>query len=282
MRTSRAQLDDPNKPVGVFMLCGPSGVGKTESALALAESLYGGEQNVITINMSEFQEAHTVSTLKGAPPGYVGYGEGGVLTEAVRRRPYSVVLLDEIEKAHPDVHEIFFQVFDKGWMEDGEGRRIDFRNTVIILTSNVGTELIQNTCANPDLLPQPEALVNLLRKPLLEIFPAALLGRLLIVPYYPLSDEMLASIVTLQLARIQRRLLENHGITAHFTPSVAEQVVRRCTENESGGRMVDAILTQTLLPQISQLLLSATGTNQRYQQLEVSYQQNDFQYQFTA
>ncbi|CAM3581425.1 ClpV1 family T6SS ATPase [Rouxiella silvae] len=282
IRTSRAQLDDPNKPVGVFMLCGPSGVGKTESALALAESLYGGEQNVITINMSEFQEAHTVSTLKGAPPGYVGYGEGGVLTEAVRRRPYSVVLLDEIEKAHPDVHEIFFQVFDKGWMEDGEGRRIDFRNTVIILTSNVGTELIQNTCANPDLLPQPEALVNLLRKPLLEIFPAALLGRLLIVPYYPLSDEMLASIVTLQLARIQRRLLENHGITAHFTPSVAEQVVRRCTENESGGRMVDAILTQTLLPQISQLLLSATGTNQRYQQLEVSYQQNDFQYQFTA
>ncbi|KAB7896520.1 type VI secretion system ATPase TssH [Rouxiella sp. S1S-2] len=282
IRTSRAQLDDPNKPVGVFMLCGPSGVGKTESALALAESLYGGEQNVITINMSEFQEAHTVSTLKGAPPGYVGYGEGGVLTEAVRRRPYSVVLLDEIEKAHPDVHEIFFQVFDKGWMEDGEGRRIDFRNTVIILTSNVGTELIQSTCANPAQLPQPEALVSLLRKPLLEIFPAALLGRLLIVPYYPLSDEMLASIVNLQLARIQRRLLENHGITAHFTPSVAEQVVRRCTENESGGRMVDAILTQTLLPQISQLLLSATGESQRYQQLEVSYQQNDFQYQFNA
>ncbi|WP_369790236.1 type VI secretion system ATPase TssH [Rouxiella sp. WC2420] len=282
IRTSRAQLDDPNKPVGVFLLCGPSGVGKTESALALAESLYGGEQNVITINMSEFQEAHTVSTLKGAPPGYIGYGEGGVLTEAVRRRPYSVVLLDEIEKAHPDVHEIFFQVFDKGWMEDGEGRHIDFRNTVIILTSNVGTELIEGMCADPSLLPQPEALVGMLRQPLLQIFPAALLGRLMVVPYYPLSDDMLIRIVNLQLARVQRRLLDNHGITAHFAASVAEQVVRRCTETESGGRMVDAILTQTLLPQISQLLLSASSENQRYLQLEVSYQQNEFQYQFTA
>jgi type VI secretion system protein VasG len=171
VRTSRARLDDPNKPVGVFMLCGPSGVGKTETALALAESLYGGEQNVITINMSEFQEAHTVSTLKGAPPGYVGYGEGGVLTEAVRRRPYSVVLLDEIEKAHPDVHEIFFQVFDKGWMEDGEGRHIDFRNTIIILTSNVGTELISGMCADPELLPDPDALRDALRPPLLKVFP---------------------------------------------------------------------------------------------------------------
>ncbi len=177
VRTSRARLDDPNKPVGVFMLCGPSGVGKTETALALAEALYGGEQNIITINMSEFREAHTVSTLKGAPPGYVGYGEGGVLTEAVRRRPYSVVLLDEIEKAHPDVHEIFFQVFDKGWMEDGEGRHIDFRNTIIILTSNVGTELISAMCADPDLMPEPEALSGALRQPLLQVFPPALLGR---------------------------------------------------------------------------------------------------------
>ena len=248
VRTSRARLDDPNKPVGVFMLCGPSGVGKTETALALAESLYGGEQNVITINMSEFQEAHTVSTLKGAPPGYVGYGEGGVLTEAVRRRPYSVVLLDEIEKAHPDVHEIFFQVFDKGWMEDGEGRHIDFRNTIIILTSNVGTELISGMCADPELLPDPDALRDALRPPLLKVFPPALLGRLLVVPYYPLSEAMLALIVRLQIKRIQRRLEENHGIVSEVDESVITQIVQRCTEVESGGRMVDAILTNTLLP----------------------------------
>ena len=160
IQTSRAKLDNPNKPIGVFMLCGPSGVGKTETALTLAEALYGGEQNVITINMSEFQEAHTVSTLKGSPPGYVGYGEGGVLTEAVRRRPYSVVLLDEVEKAHSDVHELFFQVFDKGWMEDGEGRRIDFKNTIILLTSNVGTDLIMGMCKDPELMPEPEGIAK--------------------------------------------------------------------------------------------------------------------------
>ncbi|MDC5467569.1 AAA family ATPase, partial [Acinetobacter baumannii] len=184
IQTSRARLDDPGKPIGVFLLAGPSGVGKTETALSLAEALYGGEQNLITINMSEFQEAHTVSTLKGAPPGYVGYGEGGVLTEAVRRRPYSVVLLDEIEKAHSDVHEMFFQVFDKGWMEDGEGRYIDFKNTVIILTSNVGSDLIANMCRDPDLAPTPEGLAQAVRQPLLQTFPAALLGRLTVVPYY--------------------------------------------------------------------------------------------------
>jgi type VI secretion system protein VasG len=204
IQTSRARLDNPNKPIGVFMLCGPSGVGKTETALALAEALYGGEQNVITINMSEFQEAHTVSTLKGSPPGYVGYGEGGVLTEAVRRRPYSVVLLDEVEKAHSDVHELFFQVFDKGWMEDGEGRRIDFKNTIILLTSNVGTDLIMNMCKDPELLPEPEGIAKGLREPLLKKFPAALLGRLVVIPYYPLSDDMLANIVRLQLGRIAR------------------------------------------------------------------------------
>ena len=199
IQTSRAKLDNPNKPIGVFMLCGPSGVGKTETALTLAEALYGGEQNVITINMSEFQEAHTVSTLKGSPPGYVGYGEGGVLTEAVRRRPYSVVLLDEVEKAHSDVHELFFQVFDKGWMEDGEGRRIDFKNTIILLTSNVGTELIMSMCKDPELMPEPEGIAKGLREPLLKKFPAALLGRLVVIPYYPLSDAMLANIVRLQL-----------------------------------------------------------------------------------
>ncbi|QUS05665.1 type VI secretion system ATPase TssH [Klebsiella aerogenes] len=282
VRTSRARLDDPNKPVGVFMLCGPSGVGKTETALALAEALYGGEQNVITINMSEFQEAHTVSTLKGAPPGYVGYGEGGVLTEAVRRRPYSVVLLDEIEKAHPDVHEIFFQVFDKGWMEDGEGRHIDFRNTIIILTSNVGTELISAMCADPDLMPEPEALSGALRQPLLQVFPPALLGRLLVVPYYPLSDAMLGQIVRLQLARIQRRLQDNHNIVCEIDDSVVEQVVQRCTEVESGGRMVDAILTNTLLPQMSQILLTANRNDEQLTQLRISYAQGEFHCQFAA
>ena len=282
VRTSRARLDDPNKPVGVFLLAGPSGVGKTETALALAETLYGGEQNVITINMSEFQESHTVSTLKGAPPGYVGYGEGGVLTEAVRRRPYSVVLLDEIEKAHPDVHEIFFQVFDKGWMEDGEGRHIDFRNTIIILTSNVGTDLIAGLCSDPELMPEPEALSGALRQPLLEVFPAALLGRLLVVPYYPLTDATLGNIVRLQLGRVQRRLTENHDITTTFDDAVIEQIVSRCTEVESGGRMVDAILTNTLLPQISHTLLSASANDQRYRQLHIALQNNEFICQFQA
>ena len=191
IQTSRAGLDNPSKPIGVFMLAGTSGVGKTETALALAEALYGGEQNLITINMSEYQEAHTVSTLKGAPPGYVGYGEGGVLTEAVRRKPYSVVLLDEVEKAHPDVHEMFFQVFDKGFMEDGEGRFIDFKNTLIILTTNAGTDLIAGLCKDPELMPEPEGIAKALREPLLKVFPPALLGRLVTIPYYPLSDDML-------------------------------------------------------------------------------------------
>ncbi|MFS7186716.1 type VI secretion system ATPase TssH [Serratia proteamaculans] len=282
VRTSRARLDDPNKPVGVFLLAGPSGVGKTETALALAETLYGGEQNVITINMSEFQESHTVSTLKGAPPGYVGYGEGGVLTEAVRRRPYSVVLLDEIEKAHPDVHEIFFQVFDKGWMEDGEGRHIDFRNTIIILTSNVGTDLIAGLCSDADLMPEPEALSGALREPLLSVFPAALLGRLLVVPYYPLTDATLGNIVRLQLGRVQRRLAENHDIVCTFDDAVIEQIVSRCTEVESGGRMVDAILTNNLLPQISHTLLTGSANDQRYRQLHIALQQNEFICQFQA
>ena len=206
IQTSRAGLDNPSKPIGVFMLAGTSGVGKTETALALAEALYGGEQNLITINMSEYQEAHTVSTLKGAPPGYVGYGEGGVLTEAVRRKPYSVVLLDEVEKAHPDVHEMFFQVFDKGSMEDGEGRFIDFKNTLIILTTNAGTELIAGLCKDPDLMPDPDGMAKALRAPLLKIFPPALLGRLVTIPYYPLSDDMLGKIVKLQLNRIKKRV----------------------------------------------------------------------------
>src|SRR5471032_1878022 len=210
IETSRAKLDNPNKPIGVFMLCGPSGVGKTETALALAEALYGGEQNMITINMSEFQEAHTVSSLKGAPPGYVGYGEGGRLTEAVRRKPYSVILLDEVEKAHPDVHEIFFQVFDKGIMEDGNGRRIDFKNTLIIMTSNVGTDMIMGLSRDPKYAQDSEALATMLKLELLKVFPPALLGRIVTIPYYPLSDEMLAGIVRLQLGRIAKRIMDNH------------------------------------------------------------------------
>ena len=251
VQTSRAGMDNPVKPVGVFMLCGPSGVGKTETALTIAEALYGGEQNLITINMSEFQEAHTVSTLKGAPPGYVGYGEGGVLTEAVRRKPYSVVLLDEIEKAHPDVHEIFFQVFDKGVMEDGEGRSIDFRNTLILLTSNVGTDLIMGMCRDPDLMPETEEIAKALREPLQKVFPPALLGRLIVVPYLPLSDEVMRGIIRLQLGRIARRIESTREIPFIYDDAVVDLIAGRCTEPESGGRMIDAILTNTMLPDIS-------------------------------
>ncbi|HRF43936.1 MAG TPA: type VI secretion system ATPase TssH [Candidatus Competibacteraceae bacterium] len=280
IQTSRAALDNPNKPIGVFMLAGPSGVGKTETALALAESLYGGEQNVITINMSEFQEAHTVSTLKGAPPGYVGYGEGGVLTEAVRRRPYSVVLLDEVEKAHHDVHEIFFQVFDKGWMEDGEGRFIDFKNTLILLTTNVGTDLIANMCKDPELLPDPEGLGKALREPLLKVFPPALLGRLVTIPYYPLSDAMIGDIVRLQLGRIEKRILENHKVPFVYDDDVVKLIVSRCTELESGGRMVDAILTNTVLPAISEEFLKRIMAGQLVVQVQVQVQDGEFAYQF--
>jgi type VI secretion system protein VasG len=280
IQTSRAKLDNPNKPIGVFMLCGPSGVGKTETALTLAEALYGGEQNVITINMSEFQEAHTVSTLKGSPPGYVGYGEGGVLTEAVRRRPYSVVLLDEVEKAHSDVHELFFQVFDKGSMEDGEGRRIDFRNTIILLTSNVGTELIMSMCKDPELMPGPEGIATALREPLLKKFPAALLGRLVVIPYYPLSDVMLANIVRLQLGRIERRVSDHHKIPFTYDEDAVKLIVSRCTEVESGGRMIDAILTNTVLPAISREFLSRTMTGAGLNGIHLGVTAGDFEYRF--
>ena len=280
MRTSRARLENPGRPIGVFMLVGPSGVGKTESALALAEALYGGEQNVITINMSEFQEAHTVSTLKGAPPGYVGYGEGGVLTEAVRRRPYSIVLLDEVEKAHKDVHEIFFQVFDKGRMEDGEGRLIDFKNTIILLTSNVGSDLIINMCKDPELMPNPEGIGKALRKPLLEAFPAAFLGRLVVVPFYPLGDEVLGKIVRLQLGRIEARIVENHGIPFSYDDDVVDLVTSRCTEVESGARMVDAILSHTLLPEISGEILSRMMEGQELERIHIGVKADGFNYLF--
>jgi type VI secretion system protein VasG len=280
IQTSRAGLDNPSKPIGVFMLAGTSGVGKTETALALAEALYGGEQNLITINMSEFQEAHTVSTLKGAPPGYVGYGEGGVLTEAVRRKPYSVVLLDEVEKAHPDVHEMFFQVFDKGFMEDGEGRFIDFKNTLILLTTNAGTDLIASLCKDPDLMPDPEGMAKALREPLLKIFPPALLGRLVTIPYYPLSDEMLGKIVKLQLNRIKKRVEARYKIPFTYTDEVVKLVVSRCTESESGGRMIDAILTNTMLPDISREFLNRMMNGQAIAGVNVDAAQGNFAYAF--
>ena len=280
VQTSRASLDDPNKPIGVFMLAGPSGVGKTETALALADSLYGGEHNVITINMSEYQEAHTVSTLKGAPPGYVGYGEGGVLTEAVRRKPYSVVLLDEVEKAHPDVHEIFFQVFDKGWMEDGEGRYIDFKNTIIILTTNVGTELIMDRCHNNDEVIDIETLQKELRAPMLQVFPAALLGRIQVIPYYPLNDATLNKIVDLQLKRIVKRIKDNHGIALSYSNDILTLISNRCSEVESGGRMIDAILTNTVLPKISKDLLTYIIDNKTINSIHLSTSEDDIIYEY--
>lgn len=280
VQTSKASLDDPNKPIGVFMLAGPSGVGKTETALALADSLYGGEHNVITINMSEYQEAHTVSTLKGAPPGYVGYGEGGVLTEAVRRKPYSVVLLDEVEKAHPDVHEIFFQVFDKGWMEDGEGRYIDFKNTIIILTTNVGTELIMNRCHNNDEVIDMETLQKELRAPMLQVFPAALLGRIQVIPYYPLNDATLNKIVDLQLKRIVKRIKDNHGITLSYSDDILTLISDRCSEVESGGRMIDAILTNTVLPKISKDLLTYIIDNKTVDSIHLTTGEDDIIYEY--
>ena len=278
IETSRAKLDNPNKPIGVFMLCGPSGVGKTETALALAEALYGGEQNMITINMSEFQEAHTVSSLKGAPPGYVGYGEGGRLTEAVRRRPYSVILLDEVEKAHPDVHEIFFQVFDKGFMDDGNGRRIDFKNTLIILTTNVGTDLIMGLSADPKFRQDPEALAKELRPELLKVFPPALLGRIVSIPYYPLSGKMLGGIVRLQLDRISRRIRDNHDAAFVYDQAVVDHIVSMCNDPDSGGRMIDNIVTNTLLPALSREFLKRTLAGEKLTEAKVTVADGDYSY----
>jgi type VI secretion system protein VasG len=268
--TSRASLDDPGKPVGVFMLVGPSGVGKTETALALSDLLYGGERNLITINMSEFQEAHTVSTLKGSPPGYVGYGEGGVLTEAVRRRPYSVVLLDEVEKAHPDVLELFYQVFDKGNIEDGEGREIDFKNTILILTTNACTDAMMKLCADRETTPGPDHLVKALKPELNKIFKPAFLGRMLVVPYYPIRDEALHKIIHLKLNKIKNRLFENHRVTLNYDENLVKEVARRCTEVESGARNVDNILTNTLLPEISRQLLGRMAEGEKLGAINVT------------
>jgi type VI secretion system protein VasG len=270
IRTARAGLDDPGKPVGVFLLVGPSGVGKTETALALSDLLYGGERNLISINMSEFQEAHTVSTLKGSPPGYVGYGEGGVLTEAVRRRPYSVVLLDEVEKAHPDVLELFFQVFDKGQMEDGEGREIDFKNTIIILTSNAGTDTLMRLTADPETMPLPEGLIKALKPELNKTFKPAFLGRLVIIPYFPVRDEVLKKIIRLKMGKIVRRLHETHRITLGYDEALVDEVAERSTEVESGARNVDNILTNTLLPEISRQILERIAAGEKSESIQVA------------
>jgi len=255
VRTARANLDDPNKPKGVFLFVGPSGVGKTETALALADLLYGGERKLLTINMSEYQEAHSVSGLKGSPPGYVGYGQGGVLTEAVRRNPYSVVLLDEIEKAHPDVTELFFQVFDKGVMDDAEGREIDFRNTIIIATSNAGSAVIMQACLNQERPPEADALELLLRPQLIKHFKPAFLGRLKVVPYYPIPDDVLARIIVLKLERIGRRISDHHHAEFLWDDALVDAVLTRCTEVDSGARNVDHILNGTLLPEIAEAVL---------------------------
>ena len=278
--TSRANMDDPVKPVGVFMLVGPSGVGKTETAIALADLLYGGEKNMITINMSEFQEAHTVSTLKGSPPGYVGYGEGGVLTEAVRRRPYSVVLLDEVEKAHPDVLELFFQVFDKGRMEDGEGREIDFRNTIIILTSNAATETLMKLCADPETMPFEDGLLLAMKPELNKIFKPAFLGRLLIVPYFPVRDENMKKIIRLKLGKIVRRLRETHKVQMTYDDALLNEIASRCTEVESGARNVDNILSNTLLPELSRQILGRLAEGTAIENVAVSVKEGKMTYEW--
>jgi len=263
--TSRAGLEDPSKPKGVFLLVGPTGVGKTETALTLAEVLYGGERNLISFNMSEFQEAHSVATLKGAPPGYVGYGKGGVLTEAVRRKPWSAILLDEIEKAHPDVVDLFYQVFDKGTLEDGEGVPVDFKNTVILLTSNAGAEVILEAGGNGS----AESLVEKLRATLLHHFRAALLARLVVVPYYPLRSREIVRIVELKLRSVQQRVRENHNAELTYDPALVESLAKRC-KPESGAREIDQILTQSLLPELSTRILERMARGEAFSKIHIS------------
>ena len=278
IQTAHAGIEDPSKPTAVFLFVGPSGVGKTETALALSELLYGGEENVISINMSEYQEAHTVSGLKGSPPGYVGYGEGGVLTEAVRKRPYSVLLLDEVEKAHDDVLELFYQVFDKGRLEDGEGRRIDFKNTLIILTSNTGTDTIMKVCADEETMPDWQKLTEMLRPDLLKRFKPAFLGRLKVVPYYPITDKNMRLIVKLKLDRIANRILENRNVAFVYDHKLIDTIGSRCKEVESGARNIDHILTNTLLPEMSKELLSKMATGRKIKEVKVSLEGEGFKF----
>ena len=280
LRTARAKLEDPRKPIGVFMFVGPSGVGKTETALAIAELLFGSDQNLTTLNMSEFKEEHKVSLLMGSPPGYVGYGEGGVLTEAVRRKPYSVVLLDEMEKAHPGVQDIFYQVFDKGMMKDGEGRDIDFKNTVIIMTSNAGTDTFMKLCADPDTKPDPEALAEAIRPDLLKSFKPAFLGRVIVVPYYPIAPDIMRRIIELQLGRVRQRIRENHRAQLTYDESLIAAIANRCTEVDSGARNVDHILTRTMLPELSKEFLARMAQGEPVTKVHISVNEGgSFQYQ---
>ena len=280
IKTSKAKLEDPNKPQGVFLLVGPSGVGKTETALALADELYGGESHLITINMSEYQEAHTVSSLKGAPPGYVGYGQGGVLTEAVRRNPYSVVLLDEIEKAHSDVQELFYQVFDKGTLEDGEGRLIDFKNTTILLTSNTGSSAIMQACLNQPVeqWPSAEELLNQLKPSLYQQFKPAFLGRMRIVPYFPLHDDLLIQIIEHKLSKVIQRLQQQYQTQVQYSEDVPELLLSRCTEVDSGARNVDHILNATILPALATEILLALSEQKLPQQIWIDVKDDEFVY----
>ena len=282
IQTSRAGLDDPNKPIGVFLLCGPSGVGKTETAHALAEHLQGGTASLITINMSEYQEAHTVSLLKGAPPGYVGFGQGGRLTEAVRRRPNAVVLLDEIEKAHPDVHELFYQVFDKGFMEDGEGRSIDFRNTLVLMTSNLGSAEIAELVGSSPELPDPRDLESAISRPLKNVFPPALLGRMITLPYYPLTDAMLSGIIQLQLKRVADRLMRAHGVPFSCSNAAIQLIIDRARQSESGGRIVEAMLTHTVLPAISRRVFTERLHGRAFGAVHLDVESGEFSFAFAA
>lgn len=281
IRTSRANLTDPDCPIGVFFLVGPSGVGKTETAITLAELLYGGEQNMTTINMSEFKEEHKVSMLMGSPPGYVGYGEGGVLTEAVRRKPYSVVLLDEMEKAHPGVQDIFYQVFDKGNMKDGEGRDINFKNTVILMTSNAATETIMSLCSDPDTTPDPEALAAALHPELLNSFKPAFLGRIVVVPYFPLSDDIMRKIAVLKLGKVARRVKDHYDADFTWSDAVLDHIVGRCTEVDSGARNVDRILTGTLLPQMSGEFLSKMANGEEIHNAKIDISGDEFSFELS-
>jgi type VI secretion system protein VasG len=281
MRTARAQLLDPKRPIGVFLLVGPSGVGKTETALALSDILYGGSRNMVVINMSEYKEEHKISRLTGSAPGYVGFGQGGVLTEAVRRKPYSIVLLDEIEKAHESVQEIFYQVFDKGTLQDDRGNEVDFKNTIILLTSNAGTDTIMRACADPDTMPDMTTLAQTLRPALLKTFKPALLGRMAVVPYFPLADEVIRKIIKLQLRRIGERLKTNHKCDFACADAVVDTIAGRCKDVESGARNVDAILTGTLLPSIAREFLTRLAEGQAVTRVTVGVDASGgFTYEF--
>jgi type VI secretion system protein VasG len=280
IQTSRAQLNDPKQPIGVFMLAGTSGVGKTETAIVLSELLYGGEQNMTVLNMSEFKEEHKVSLLMGSPPGYVGYGEGGVLTEAVRRKPYSVILLDEMEKAHPGVQDIFYQVFDKGMMKDGEGRDIDFKNTLIIMTTNAGTDVIKSLCSDPDTIPGPDEFITAIFPELLKTFKPAFMGRLTLIPFYPLPDEVIRKIIRLKLGKIGRRIRENYNADFQVDDSVIQLIAQRCTEVDTGARNIDHILTKTILPELSAEILSRLADQRAIRAVKVlPGAESNFQYE---